>query len=103
MLTMEKTAEYVKQWREFRPQGTPYKFGWGYGADLGGLSEQPGAGGASITYPFKSLDGRVTFARQRTGKRTFDYTKDGVAHYGLYADWFADLRRVGGRPLVRDL
>jgi hypothetical protein len=96
-------AEYVKQWREFRPQTTPYTFGWGYGADLGGLSEQPGSGGASIAYPFKSLDGRVTFTRQRTGRRTFDYTKDGVAHYGLYADWFADLRRVGGRPLVRDL
>jgi microsomal dipeptidase-like Zn-dependent dipeptidase len=96
-------AEYVKQWREFRPRETPYTFGWGYGADLGGLSEQPGAGGASITYPFKSLDGRVTFNRQRTGRRTFDYTKDGIAHYGLYADWFADLRRVGGRPLVRDL
>ena len=96
-------AEYVKQWREFRPRDTPYRFGWGYGADLGGLSEQPGAGGASIAYPFKSLDGRVTFSRQRTGRRTFDYTRDGVAHYGLYADWFADLRRLGGRPLVRDL
>jgi hypothetical protein len=96
-------AEYVKQWRAFRPRGTPYAFGWGYGADLGGLSEQPGSGGESIAYPFKSLDGRVTFDRQRTGERTFDYTKDGVAHYGLYADWFADLRRVGGRALVRDL
>jgi hypothetical protein len=96
-------AEYVKQWRELKPRQTPFAFGWGYGADLGGLSEQPGAGGSGVAYPFKSLDGRVTFNRQRTGQRTFDYARDGVAHYGLYADWFADLRRVGGRPLVRDL
>ncbi|HEY3187112.1 MAG TPA: hypothetical protein VGJ70_06540, partial [Solirubrobacteraceae bacterium] len=47
--------------------------------------------------------GKVTFDRQRTGERTFDYTKAGVAHYGLYADWFADLRRVGGEALARDL
>jgi hypothetical protein len=98
-------AEYVKQWQEYRPRHTPYLLGWGYGSDLGGLSEQPppSSDGASITYPFKSIDGRVTFSRQRTGERTFDYTTDGVAHYGLYADWFADLRRVGGSALVADL
>jgi hypothetical protein len=96
--------EYVKEWREYRPRSTPYQLGWGYGADLGGLSEQPGtdAGGA-IEYPFKSLDGTVTFQRQKTGARTFDYNKDGVAQYGLYADWFADLRRVGGDALVKDM
>ena len=76
-------------------------FGWGYGADLGGLSEQPGAG--ALTYPFKSMDDRVTFDRQVTGSRTFDYSKEGVAHYGLYADWFADLRRLGGEALRNDL
>ena len=76
-------------------------FGWGYGADLGGLSEQPGAG--ALTYPFKSMDDRVTFDRQVTGSRTFDYSTEGVAHYGLYADWFADLRRLGGETLRNDL
>jgi hypothetical protein len=98
-------AEYVKQWQELRPRQTPYQLGWGYGADLGGLAEQPtpSSDGGSISYPFKSLDGRVTFQRQRTGQRTFDYTKEGVAHYGLYADWFADLRRVGGTALVNDM
>jgi hypothetical protein len=99
-----EASEYVKQWQEFRPRQTPYLLGWGYGADLGGLSEQPGAGAAGrLAYPFKSLDGRVTFDRQRTGQRTFDYNNDGVAHYGLYADWLADLRRVGGDALVKDL
>jgi hypothetical protein len=99
-----QAAGYVQEWRDLRPRRTPYLLGWGYGADLGGLSEQPGTGAdGGITYPFKSLDGRVTFERQRTGERTFDYNKDGVAHYGLYADWLADLRRVGGDPLVKDL
>src|SRR4051812_32023984 len=96
---------YVKDWKHYRPRQTPYKFGWGYGADLGGLSHQPDASadGASFKYPFKSYDGRVTFKRQRTGERTFDYGKEGGAQYGLYADWFADLARVGGRKLARDM
>ena len=60
-------------------------------------------GRAALTYPFKSMDDRVTFDRQVTGSRTFDYSKEGVAHYGLYADWFADLRRLGGETLRNDL
>ncbi len=70
---------------------TPYQFGWGYGADLGGLSNQPERQGRAITYPFKSYDGRSRFDRQITGERTFDYAKEGVANYGQYADWLADL------------
>jgi hypothetical protein len=97
-------ADYVKDWRKYRPKQTPYYFGWGYGADLGGLSHQPDPdGAASISYPFSSYDGKVTFDRQRTGERTFDYNKDGVAQYGLYADWFEDLRRLGGQQLVDDM
>jgi hypothetical protein len=99
-----QASEYVKEWQKYRPESTPYLFGWGYGADLGGLSDQPAAGSqGSIAYPFKSYDGAVTFEPQRTGDRTFDYTKEGVAHYGLYADWFADLRRVGGPALAQDM
>jgi hypothetical protein len=99
-----QATEYVKEWQKYRPRSTPYFFGWGYGADLGGLSDQPPPdGGGSITYPFRSYDGSVTLGRERTGDRTFDYTKDGVAHYGLYADWFADLRRLGGPALARDM
>jgi hypothetical protein len=97
-------SDYVKEWRKYRPRGTPYDFGWGYGADLGGLSHQPDAAAdGGITYPFRSYDRRVTFQRQRTGERTFDYNKEGVAQYGLYADWFEDLRRVGGNALARDM
>lgn len=94
-------AQYVKEWQQYRPRSTPYTFGWGYGADLGGLSTQPGAGG--LSYPFKGLDAGVTFDRQTTGQRTFDYAKEGVATYGQYADWLADLERVGGDKLAGDL
>jgi hypothetical protein len=97
--------EYVKEWKLYRPRQTPYAFGWGYGADLGGLSHQPVASSdaKNFKYPFKSYDGKVTFERQRTGVRTFDYGKEGVAHYGLYADWFNDLNRIGGKRLAKDM
>jgi hypothetical protein len=99
-----EASEYVKEWQKYRPKRTPYLLGWGYGADLGGLSDQPSADAqGSISYPFRSYDGSVTFDRQRTGDRTFDYSKDGVAQYGLYADWFADLRRLGGQALAQDM
>jgi hypothetical protein len=98
------TDEYVQDWQRYRPRETPYAFGWGYGADLGGLSHQPDkAKEGSITYPFKSYDGKVTFERQTTGERTFDFAKEGVAHYGLYADWLEDLRRVGGQRMADDM
>ncbi|MCW3038436.1 MAG: hypothetical protein JWM31_341 [Solirubrobacterales bacterium] len=101
--------DYVKDWQDYRPASTPYKFGWGYGADLGGLSHQPkpvsgAAAGGTLTYPFKSADGRgVVLSRQKTGDRTFDYAREGVAHYGLYADWFADLARLGGPQMAADM
>ena len=97
--------DYVKEWQKYRPRQTPYAFGWGYGADLGGLSHQPdpSSTGDKFAYPFKSYDGKVTFGRQKTGERTFDYGKEGVAQYGLYADWFNDLLRIGGQQLARDM
>jgi hypothetical protein len=97
--------DYVSDWHKYRPRKTPFAFGWGYGADLGGLSHQPVASsdGGSFKYPFKSYDGKVTFTRQKTGNRRFDYGKEGVAHYGLYADWFHDLERIGGHQLASDM
>jgi hypothetical protein len=94
---------FVDAYRKFRPQQTPFMLGWGYGADLGGLAEQPGAREGGVSYPFKSYDGKVSFDRQRSGERTFDYAKEGVAHYGLYADWFEDIRKLGGADMSRDM
>jgi hypothetical protein len=98
---------FVDAWRTYRPKGTPYYSGWGYGADLGGLATQgapaPEGSPESVTYPFKSLDGQTTIGRQVTGERTFDYSKEGVAHYGLYADWYEELRKTGGEALAQDM
>ena len=100
----DTSTGFLKAYRKYRPARTPYLLGWGYGADLGGLAAQPDSPGPrSISYPFSSYDGKVTFRRQRTGRRTFDYRREGVAHYGLYADWFEDLRRRGGRRFGGDL
>jgi hypothetical protein len=99
-------STFVDEWRKYRPKRTPYYFGWGWGADLGGLAEQgnpPGAGEPHVSYPFTSLDGSVTLDRQHTGQRTFDYNNDGVAHYGLYADWTDEVRNLGGPQIANDL
>jgi hypothetical protein len=100
-------TDYVKAWKDYRPRSNgPFELGWGYGADLGGLATQgaPGpAGDTAVTYPFKSYDGKVTFDRQRTGQRTFDYAKEGVVHYGLYADWINEVGKIGGRKLLADM
>jgi hypothetical protein len=98
-------TSYLDDYRKYRPKQTPYLLGWGYGADLGGLSQQPDApkNQHAINYPFRSYDGKVTFNRQRTGQRVFDYNKEGVAHYGLYADWLADMQRHSGKRFKRDM
>ena len=70
-------------------------FGVGLGTDTGGFASLPGPpeGEKPLSYPFRSYDGKVRFDRERTGKRTFDFNEDGVAHYGLFADLLADVER----------
>jgi microsomal dipeptidase-like Zn-dependent dipeptidase len=95
-----KLAKKIVGLRRYR--GRRAYFGVGLGTDTGGFASLPGPAADSrsnpLRYPFKSYDGRVSFARQRTGERTFDLNTDGVAHYGLFADLLADMqRRPGGR------
>lgn len=72
----------------------------GIGSDANGLGPLPGvratASDDPLQYPFTSYDGAVVFDRQVTGDRAFDLNTDGVAHYGLYADWVADVQNHGG-------
>ena len=56
------------------------------------VARSPGAERARSPTRSRASTAPSTFDRQKTGDRTFDYSKDGVAHYGLYADWFEDLR-----------
>ena len=54
------------------------------------------AGASPLTYPFTAPNG-TTVDRQVFGSRTFDLNTDGVAQYGLYADWTTDLDPPGRR------
>jgi len=101
---------FVEAWRQTKPKRSTktfpsYYFGFGYGADMNGFGSQGGPrnGPNPVRYPFKSLDGRVTLERQKSGSRTFDINSDGVAHYGLYPDWIEDLRMQAGDEIVNDM
>jgi microsomal dipeptidase-like Zn-dependent dipeptidase len=99
---------FIEEWRQLRAVADPrFRFGIGFGADANGFHAQPPARGAdkpnAVSYPFKSLDGRVTFDRQVSGQRVYDVNKDGVAHYGLYPDWMEQLRLLAGEPIANDL
>ena len=101
---------FVHKWQHLRTVrnrlGGQY-FGVGYGADANGFGSQgdprPSAAQNPLVYPFKSFDGKVTLDKQVSGEREFDLNTDGVAHYGLYPDWIADLRILAGERIVRDM
>ncbi len=100
----ESAAKFVGEWaayRKLRRKG--FYFGFGYGSDTNGLAVQASPPEKPLSYPFTALTSKTKFERQKTGVRTFDYNKEGVAHYGLYADWLADLRRTGGSQMAREM
>ncbi|MGH2896554.1 MAG: hypothetical protein ACRDPM_25235 [Solirubrobacteraceae bacterium] len=72
--------------------------GIGLGTDTNGFSSLPGprpdAKSHPLRYPFTSYDASVTFTRERTGTRTYDLNRDGVAQYGLVADLIGDVERT---------
>src|SRR5206468_7432727 len=71
--------------------------GVGLGSDTGGFNALPGpaadAAKRPLRYPFRSFDRRVKFSRERTGTKTFDVNRDGMAHYGLLPDLLANVQR----------
>jgi microsomal dipeptidase-like Zn-dependent dipeptidase len=91
---------FVDKWRQHLGwTDGRYYFGFGFGSDMNGFGAQGDPRGAAaadpVTYPFTGLDG-VTISRQRSGERVFDINTDGVAHYGMYADWVEDVEHVAG-------
>jgi hypothetical protein len=101
---VEPTAAFVGTWKADRAVSDPaHRIGFGWGSDENGLAEQPGPSNTPISYPFKSYDGRVTFTREQWGQRTFDLNTDGLANYGMYADWLHSLQLAGGAPLMNDM
>jgi len=56
-----------------------------FGTDLNGLVKGPIPGGGNrVQYG--------AFAKSTTGSKTWDYNTEGVAHYGMMADFVVDLR-----------
>ena len=90
---------YLHSWQHQRAfaQNTGYPFGIGYGSDMNGFGSQgePRSGENQVEYPFEGFGG-VTVKQQVSGEKTYDYTVDGVAHYGMYPDWVEDLRLLAG-------
>jgi hypothetical protein len=109
MTPSSKDSEsFIHKWEHVRSarRGRQF-FGFGIGADQNGFASQGGPRGEDarnpVTYPFKSWDGKQTIHRHKSGNRVWDINTDGVAHYGMYADWFEDLRRISGGEIIRDL
>jgi len=95
---------FLAEWRANKalPHGASIT-GYGFGSDVNGLGPQaPPRGSDPLTYPFTAPNG-TTVSKQVYGSRTFDLNTDGVAQYGLYADWTTDLIRHAGSdgPLLR--
>lgn len=79
-----------------------------YTSDVNGMAAQPGPSKPKISYPFTLFEGKgfeqpmfdgiepVTFKISCIDEsgRCFNYNKEGVAHYGLYADWVQALRKL---------
>jgi hypothetical protein len=100
---------FVKEWKRIKPlRDKRWLFGFGYGADMNGFGSQGGPRGADVpnpvTYPFKSpIDPGVTFDKQRSGEKIYDINVHGVDHYGLYPDWWEDLRKIAGQEIIDDM
>jgi microsomal dipeptidase-like Zn-dependent dipeptidase len=99
-------VDYIQKLSALYPPGKAPASG--FGSDINGIHQQADprldAGEKPLVYPFKSPMGDVVFDRQKTGDRVYDLNTDGVAHYGLYPDYIADMMmQPGGKPAVATL
>ena len=106
-----------RDWAEQWVQDEDYLFGLGFGADTNGLGAQPGPRSSPeqpVDYGqgWEAPVGGVTIEQHTSGVRTYDITDDGVAHYGLFADWLHELTlaadelapdRGGGKAIMEDM
>ena len=115
-------ASFADRWaqrREWADEQLPdgIEFGMGYGADTDGLAAQPGprtdpAQPLAYDGGFRAPIGDVTLYQQVSGLHPYDINTDGVAHYGLYADWYREIALAadeqhpelgGGAQLTEDM
>lgn len=67
------------------------------GSDANGLVRLPQPPGVNVASIYERL------RRASMGGKTWDYERDGVAHYGLFADFIAALELRGGKDVVDSL
>ena len=90
---------FLDEWRENSETVGGTFAGYGIGSDVNGLAPlaepRPSAATDPLVYPFTAPSGEV-MDRWQFADRVYDLNVDGVAQYGLYADWIADvLHRAG--------
>jgi hypothetical protein len=101
------------------PDGYPYPFGVGYGADTNGLGGQAGPQSQKIEYPFTMFQGTdwngifgpgitvspLTFEVSTVAEsgKVFDINVGGQYHYGLVADFVEQVRVGGGNDALKAL
>ena len=84
-----------------------YRKGAGFGFDFNGFAgghqgPLPDGTPPRVIYPFTGFDGVVSIDRQVSGDRIYDFSEDGLAHYGLVPDYVEDIRVVGGKGALAD-
>lgn len=90
-----RPSDNAQLMKTYAQEMAPFEFvvGIGIGSDVQGVTSQTDFDyHISIEYPFTSVDGKVTFTKPVTGNRRFDYRKDGMAHYGMLAEWMENFR-----------
>lgn len=89
-----KLRDKILSYRDYKQPGRV--LGVPLGTDTGGFNALPGPPSGekvAFKYPFAAYHCNLLFTREQTGSKTFDITKDGVAHYGLLPDLLADVQR----------
>jgi len=94
------SSGFLGNWGRLRTKADPrFLYGIGWGSDINGFGSQGGprnpAPGKGVSYPFPGLGG-VTVQALRAGEKTWDVNTEGVAQYGLYADWVRDVEVQAG-------
>jgi microsomal dipeptidase-like Zn-dependent dipeptidase len=64
-----------------------------FGTDLNGLVKGPSPRPGAAIY-------NSAFTMSKTGDKKWDYSKDGVAHYGMMADYLRDMSSMGANGLL---
>lgn len=91
-----KPSVNAQRMKTYAEEMAPFGFsiGIGIGSDVQGVTSQTDFDEVQIEYPFTSVDGLVTFTTPGTGNRQFDYRSEGMAHYGMLAEWMENFRQM---------